>query len=111
MLQTNLNIEEINDGLSPIIHQILKRKRIDQKQALILYHEASLSLLGSLANAIREDLHGDVTYFNKNIHIEPTNICLFDCKFCSYSRLLSKKNEAWEYTQEEMIQILKKYLK
>ena len=67
---------------------------------------ASLALLGSLANQIRECLHGDKTYFNKNIHIEPTNICVFDCKFCSYSRLLREKEQGWEHSEKEMLDML-----
>ena len=74
-----------------------------------MYNNAPLSLLGVLANAIREKKNGNKTYFNKNIHIEPTNICVFDCKFCSYSRLLSKKEEAWEYTIDQMVDQLKAY--
>ena len=76
---------------------------------MILYNKAPLSLLGVLANAIRERKNGNKTYFNKNIHIEPTNICVFDCKFCSYSRLLSKKEEAWEYTTDQMVDQIKAY--
>ncbi len=106
MLNTNLDTSYIDDSLLPIVKKALNRNRINTKEALILNDKAPLSLLASIANSIREDLHGDITYFNKNIHIEPTNICVFDCKFCSYSRLLSKKNEAWQYTKEEMIQLL-----
>ena len=54
----------------------------------MLYTQAPLALLGCLANVIREK-NGNKTFFNKNIHIEPTNICVFDCKVCSYSRKLS----------------------
>lgn len=94
----------ISSTLLPIVEKIQNQQRISDEEALLLFNEASLSLLGLLANEIRERKHSDTTYFNKNIHIEPTNICVFDCKFCAYSRKLSKKLEAWEFTQEEMIQ-------
>ena len=93
-------------NLVSIVEKIENRQRISDKEALTLFKNASLSLLGTLANQIRERLHSNKTYFNKNIHIEPTNICVFDCKFCSYSRLLSKKEKAWEYTEEQMLEIL-----
>ena len=96
--------ECLQTSLIPIVKKIQNQERINNDEALVLHNEAPLSLLGSLSNDIRERIHGDTTFFNKNIHIEPTNICVFDCKFCSYSRKLSKKEEAWEFSQEEMIQ-------
>ncbi|WP_394767544.1 CofH family radical SAM protein, partial [Ferruginibacter sp.] len=62
-----------------------------------------------LANFIRERLHGDTTYFNRNFHIEPTNVCVFSCKFCSYSRLYAKKEEGWELSIDQMLDIVKTY--
>jgi aminodeoxyfutalosine synthase len=109
MLDTALDIAVIKNNLQPIVTKVLNDKRISEKEGLLLYKEAPLSLLGTLANAIREKKNGNKTYFNKNIHIEPTNICVFDCKFCSYSRLLSKKEEAWEYTIDQMVDQLKAY--
>lgn len=108
MLQVDIPLKNLSSSLYKITQKVLKKERISEKEALALYSQGSLSLLGSLANIIRESLHGNFTYFNKNMHIEPTNICVFDCKFCSYSRLLSKKNEAWEYTKEEMVEMVEK---
>ncbi|MCL4160890.1 UNVERIFIED_CONTAM: hypothetical protein GTU68_017961, partial [Idotea baltica] len=56
-----------------------------------------------------EERHGGKTYFNRNFHIEPTNVCLYTCTFCSYSRLIKKRSEGWEYTHEEILDIVKKY--
>ena len=107
MLKSNIVINQLSDGLKFIVKKVISEERITEKEGIQLYKEAPISLLGSLANSIREKKNGNKTYFNKNIHIEPTNICVFDCKFCSYSRLLSKKSEAWEYTIDEMVEILK----
>ncbi len=109
MLETSINIHKIEPELKEIVNKIINKKRISEEEGLILYKNSSISLLGLLANAIREEKNGSRVYFNKNIHIEPTNICVFDCKFCSYSRLLKKKEEGWEYTIEEMIEKLKNY--
>ena len=109
MLKSNLVVDQLSDGLKSIVQKVINQERITEKEGVILYTKAPLALLGTLANTIREQKNGNKTYFNKNIHIEPTNICVFDCKFCSYSRLLSKKSEAWEYTIDEMIEILQKY--
>jgi aminodeoxyfutalosine synthase len=54
-------------------------------------------------------LHGDITYFNRNFHIEPTNICVFSCKFCSYSQLYAHKEEGWELSIDQMLDIVKSY--
>ena len=106
MKDSAISTEYLPKNLIGIVKKIENQHRITDKEALHLYKNGSISLLGSLANQIRERLHGNKTYFNKNIHIEPTNICVFDCKFCSYSRLLSKKEEAWEYSEKQMLDIL-----
>ncbi len=106
MKSSCISAELLPENLVSIVEKIENQKRISDKEALFLFENGSVSLLGTLANQIRERLHGNKTYFNKNIHIEPTNICVFDCKFCSYSRLLSKKEEAWEYSEKDMLEIL-----
>lgn len=66
-------------------------------------------MLGTMANFIREREHGDNTYFNRNFHIEPTNVCVFSCKFCSYSKLYSKREEGWELSIDQMLEKVKAY--
>jgi aminodeoxyfutalosine synthase len=85
------------------------RKELSFDEGVQLYEEGPLGYLGALANFIRTNRHGNITYFNRNFHIEPTNICVFDCKFCSYSRLLKHKMEGWEYSKEQMLDIVKSY--
>ncbi|MEO6488609.1 MAG: aminofutalosine synthase MqnE, partial [Ferruginibacter sp.] len=82
--------------------------RITDEECLVLFEKGSLAFVGALANFIREKLHGDKTYFNRNFHIEPTNVCVFSCKFCSYSRLYANKEEGWELSIDQMLDIVKK---
>lgn len=96
-------------GLRTVAAKILGNQRITPEEGLLLFEKGSLSFVGALANYVRERLHGDTTYFNRNFHIEPTNICVFSCKFCSYSRLYAHKEEGWELTTEQMLNIVKKY--
>jgi aminodeoxyfutalosine synthase len=63
-----------------------------------------------LADAIRTEKHSQFVYFNRNFHIEPTNICVFDCKFCSYSRLLKHRQEGWELNEEQILDIVRSYV-
>lgn len=100
-------------GLSPqhrlIAAKVLRNERITFEEGVFLYEHGELPYLGMLANYIREKRHGDNTFFNRNFHIEPTNLCVYDCKFCSYSRLLKQRSEGWEYTMDDMFNIVKKY--
>jgi aminodeoxyfutalosine synthase len=95
--------------LKTIAEKVLHNQRITFEEGVLLYEKAELGYLGVLSNYIREQKHGDKTYFNRNFHIEPTNLCVYDCKFCSYSRLIKQKSEGWEYTMDEMFDIVKKY--
>lgn len=102
---------DLSPALRSIAQKVLNGQRITPDEGILLYEEASLSYLGALANYIREKRHGDNTYFNRNFHIEPTNLCVYDCKFCSYSRLIKQRNDAsaWEYTMEDMMDIVRSY--
>ena len=103
-------INAISDSdLKKIAEKVKQKIRISDKEGIILFEKGSLSFVGALANFIRERLHGDTTYFNRNFHIEPTNVCVFSCKFCSYSRLYAKKEEGWELSIDQMLDIVKTY--
>ncbi len=103
-------IKETKDiELQQIAQQVFKGERISDAACLTLFEKGSLPFVGALANFIREKLHGDVTYFNRNFHIEPTNVCVFSCKFCSYSRLYAHKEEGWELSIDQMLDIVKSY--
>ncbi len=95
--------------LQEIAHKVRSSERISDDDALVLFEEASLPFVGTLANMVRERLHGNKTYFNRNFHIEPTNVCVFSCDFCAYSRLYAKRDEGWELTIEQMLDQVKKY--
>jgi aminodeoxyfutalosine synthase len=107
--QVLLNSPQLLPELKNIAEKVLHNQRITFDEGVLLYEKAELGYLGVLANYIREKKHGDKTYFNRNFHIEPTNLCVYDCKFCSYSRLIKQRSEGWEYTMEEMLDIVKKY--
>ena len=92
-----------------IVQKIDQYERITPAEGIDLFERASLSTLGLMANFIRERRHGNKTYFNRNFHIEPTNVCVFSCKFCSYSKLYSKREEGWELSIDEMVEKVKAY--
>jgi aminodeoxyfutalosine synthase len=100
---------EKNADLKKIGEKILNKERISFEDGVLLFEQGTLSYLGALANWVREDKHGDKTYFNRNFHIEPTNVCVFSCKFCAYSKLYAHREEGWELSIDQMMHIVKSY--
>lgn len=100
----------VSTPLSSIWDKIKSNSRISDEDAMYLFEKASLGELASMANYLREQKHGDKTFFNRNIHIEPTNVCIYTCKFCSYSRLIKQRSDGWEYTKDQMLDILKQHI-
>jgi len=103
---TNTSIDK---ELAFIADKVNNNKRITDEEGLLLFEKGDLPFLGALANSVRERMHGDKTYFNRNFHIEPTNVCVFTCNFCSYSRVYAHRDEGWELTMQQMLDIVKKY--
>ena len=107
-IEVIIGAEKIN-RLQEIGYKVIKNERLSFDEGVYLFEHASLPYVGALANWKRESLHGNKTYFNKNFHIEPTNVCVFSCKFCSYSKLYAHKEEGWELTIDQMLDIVKSY--
>ncbi len=95
--------------LALVGEKILRKERISFEDGVTLFEKGSLAWLGAMANWVREQKHGNKTYFNRNFHIEPTNVCVFSCSFCSYSRLYANREEGWELSVEQMMHIVKSY--
>lgn len=108
-VQTLLQQANLDAELKRIAEKILQQERITPDEGLILFEKGDIGLLGALANHVRERMHGDKTYFNRNFHIEPTNVCIFTCHFCSYSRLYKNREDGWELSIDQMMDIVKKY--
>jgi aminodeoxyfutalosine synthase len=98
-----------SSALLNIASKALSGERISTNEGVLLYEQGSLGFLGMLADAIRTEKHGQFVYFNRNFHIEPTNICVFDCKFCSYSRMLKHRQEGWELNEDQILDIVRSY--
>jgi aminodeoxyfutalosine synthase len=100
---------DISTELKEIAGKVAQRKRITNQEAIYLYHHAELSYLGILANHIRTYMNKSYVYFNHNFHVEPTNVCVYTCSFCSYSRLIKNREQGWELSVDEILNIIKKY--
>lgn len=108
-LKTVLADKHLDADLRSIAEKVERSERITPAEGLTLFEKGPLGFVGALANHIREQKHGDHTYFNRNFHIEPTNVCLYTCTFCSYSRIIKKRGEGWEYSLDEIMDIVKSY--
>ena len=97
-----------DDELKLITEKISACERISPEEAIILFRKADLPLLGVLAGFNRRKFNSNYAFYNKNFHIEPTNICVFNCRFCSYHKP-EDDPESWEYTPEQMLEIVKSF--
>jgi aminodeoxyfutalosine synthase len=109
-IQILLRDKSLPIDLQRIAQKTAEAVRLTEGEGLQLFEQADLSFVGALANFVREKKHGDATYFNRNFHIEPTNLCIYTCKFCSYSRLIKQRGQdSWEYSMDDMMDIIRRY--
>jgi len=94
----------LSKELVQIADKVASGERISTDEGILLYREGSLPFLALLADKVRHRINGKQVFFNRNIHLEPTNICVNHCAFCSYRR---KKGEegCWEFGIEELVQM------
>ena len=81
--------------LTPIAEKVFSEERLNFDDGVALYRSPDILAVGWLANWVREKMHGDVTYFNVNRHINPTNVCVAACRLCAFGR---KKDTPGAYT-------------
>jgi aminodeoxyfutalosine synthase len=108
VLQQIIETPGISMPMREIAKKVIANVRITPEEGFLLYESADLGLLGILANTVRERLNGNDAYFNKNFHIEPTNICIYRCKFCSYSRKFNEEG-SWESSLDEISTMARSY--
>ncbi|MCD6597233.1 MAG: aminofutalosine synthase MqnE [Bacteroidales bacterium] len=99
---------DINSGLEKIAEKVYNDQRITYDEGLLLFEKADLGFLGVLADHVRVKNNGNYTFFNRNFHFEPTNICIYNCKFCSYKRKINEPG-SWEYSYDDLLGRLKEY--
>ncbi|MBI2722437.1 MAG: aminofutalosine synthase MqnE [Bacteroidetes bacterium] len=95
--------------LKDVAAKVYAGQRISFEDGVTLFKEADLAFVGTLANFIREKKNGNYVYFNHNFHVEPTNVCVYSCAFCSYSRLIKNREQGWELSVDQIMDIIKKY--
>ena len=89
----------MNAEIQAIADKVSSGGRIDFDEAVLLDEQADLFTLGRLANQIRERKNGNVAFYNTNIHLNPTNVCVYRCKFCAFRSDL-KADKAYVFSDE-----------
>lgn len=90
-------------GLGRIREKVEAGERLTFEDGVALFRCPDLTALGALANRERERRHGDLTYFNRNVHVNATNVCEATCIFCSFSRLKTGDPAAYTMSLDEAV--------
>jgi len=98
----------MNPTETRLYEKVLAQEPLSEADALWLYQNGRLAFLAALATIVRKRLHGKNAFYNRNFHIEPTNICIYECAFCSFARKPGEPG-GWEYSLEEIEAIAERY--
>ena len=90
-------MQKVNDNVA----SLRRGERLSTDDALVLWREAPLWLLGELAAERKLAMSGRSVYNNRNVHLEPSNICLFNCELCSFRRREGDP-DAWAMSMDEV---------
>jgi aminodeoxyfutalosine synthase len=96
--------------LDAIRSKVDRGERLSPEDGIALFQHPDVVAVGQLANQVRERLHGDRTYFNRNMRLEVTNVCVASCLFCSFAKLeegapgahTMRVEEAWAELEARM---------
>lgn len=96
--------------LARIAEKVHEGVRLDEDEAVEVFRSRDLVALGHLANVVRERLHGDRTFYNRNFHLNLTNVCEASCRFCAFARLEEGMPMAKTYSVEEAVAWVEEHL-
>jgi aminodeoxyfutalosine synthase len=98
-------------GLADLHAKVLAGERLTFDDGVRLFRSKELMAVGGMANVVRERKNGDAAYFVRNMHLNPTNVCIVDCKFCGFYRPYTSKGEGWTWTLERSLQEVRNQLR
>ena len=85
-LGVSLSASKWSESLQGIVGKLALNTPLDLKDGVVLFNHPDLHELGALANAVREARFGRQAFFNSNVRINQTNICVLACRFCAFRR-------------------------
>ena len=95
-------MEYFKNNQQSLAEKILSNQRISEEEALALFENFELPQLALLATHRKESVSGNKVFYNRNIHIEPTNICVYNCRFCSYRA--TSETDSYIFPTEKIIE-------
>lgn len=98
----------IDTDLRETALKVASGKRITPDEGILLYERGDLPVLGLLSSMVRKRINGNYAFYNRNFHIEPTNICIYNCRFCSY-RKPAGDPESWDYSHDEIMNMVRAF--
>ena len=111
MDQTVLSLLQLSGVTRPLFQvaeKVVSNERITCEDGNLLYNKGTLPFLSLLAEVVSQRVSNGHVYFNRNFHVEPTNICVNHCAFCSYRRRKDEEG-CWEYSIEDIQQKVASY--
>ncbi|MEC7989214.1 MAG: CofH family radical SAM protein [Candidatus Thermoplasmatota archaeon] len=107
-LRESLSRRRWSEALQPLADKLARNQPLSLKDGLILYNHVDLNEVGALANLVRQSRFGSKAFFNSNVHINQTNICVLACRFCAFRRG-PKANDAYAMSVEDYLADLSTY--
>lgn len=101
-LRTRPSIED--RLLDPILQKVEAAERLSYEDGVTMFRSEDILSLGYMANLVRERLHGDITYFNVNRHINPTDVCVASCRLCAFGKK-AKDPHAYTMSLEQVWEV------
>lgn len=107
-LRKSLSQRRWSEALQPLADKLARNQPLSLKDGLTLYNHVDLNEVGALANLVRQSRFGSKAFFNSNVHINQTNICVLACRFCAFRRG-PKANDAYAMSVEDYLADLSTY--
>ena len=104
LLATKALLEIEDPRLVPILKKVESGQRLSYEDGVTMFRSSDILSLGYMANLVRERLHGDVTYFNVNRHINPTDVCVASCRLCAFGKR-AKDPHAYTMSLEQVWEV------
>ena len=102
------NLNTWSSSLRPIAEKIANGVRLSVDDGLVLYRHPNLTEVGRLAHCVRVARFDDYAFFNSNVHVNQTNICVLACKFCAFRRS-KRADDAYALELDDYLRDLEQY--
>ena len=90
-------------GLRDLLDKVVAGQRLSFDDGVRLFRSRALMPVGAMADLVRRRKNGNDAYFVRNMHLNPTNVCTVDCKFCGFYRPYREKETGWSWTLERCL--------